>query len=780
MVFVLWLNIMPVFAQDKHTISGYVKEENTGEFLIGANVYIKELMKGTTTNQYGFYSLTLEQGEYTLVISYLGFQQVERKINLDRDMRINLPLKPQAVNVKEVVITAERDDKNVQNTEIGTTELEVEKIKELPAFLGEVDILKTIQLLPGVASAGEGNSGFYVRGGGPDQNLILLDDAVVYNASHLFGFFSVFNADAVKNIKLIKGGMPANYGGRLASVLDISMKEGNNKKYRADGGIGLISSRFTVQGPLKKDTSSFIISGRRTYIDLLMKSFIPDSSAFSGSGYYFYDLNTKINYKLSDKNRIFLSGYFGRDVFTYNNSDNGFKVKIPWGNATTSARWNHLFNDKLFLNTTLLFSDYHFQFEGTQSDFSFVLFSGIRDWNGLLDFSYFPSIRHSIKFGFNYIYHTFIPSNVTAHQGDVVFDTGEIIKYYAHDGAVYFNDEFDLSDKIRLNAGIRYSAFQHIGPFERYKKDAAGNQQSTVVYAKGEPVATYHGPEPRFTLRYSLNSMSSFKLSFTRNLQYIHLASISSVSLPTDIWMPSTDLVHPQIGIQYSGGYFRNFANNKYETSIEGYYKDMKNLVEYKEGAMPEESVNDNPDNLFTFGDGYSYGVELFIKKKIGRFNGWIGYTLSKTMRIFEDINNGDPFPAKYDRKHDLSTIATYDLNKRWSFSAIFVFATGNSVTLPLSRYIIEGNIVNEYGPRNSFRMKPYHRLDVSVTLKGKETKKFSSSWNFAVYNVYNRANPYFYYFDNEGNIQDGNLKITAKQVSLFPILPSITWNFKF
>lgn len=767
-------------AQKKFTVSGYVKEESTGEYLIGANVYIKELMKGTTTNQYGFYSLTLVQGKYTLVISYLGFQGIEMPIDLNKDIRNNLSLKSKSVQVKEVVITAERDDKNTQSAEMGTVDLDVEKVKELPAFLGEVDVLKTIQLLPGVASAGEGNSGFYVRGGGPDQNLILLDEAVVYNASHLFGFFSVFNADAVKNVKLIKGGMPANYGGRLASVLDISMKEGNNKQYQVDGGLGLISSRLTVQGPLKKDTCSFIISARRTYIDILMKGFIPDSSAFSGSGYYFYDLNTKINYRLSDKDRLFLSGYFGRDIFTYNNSNNGFKVKIPWGNATTSARWNHLFNDKLFMNTTMLFSDYHFEFEGTQSDFEFVLFSGIRDWNGKIDFNYFPSVRHNIKFGINYIYHTFVPNNVSARQGEVEFDTGEIMKYYAHDAAAYINDEFDLTDQLRINAGIRYSGFMHVGPFVRYKKDIAGNQQSSVVYDKGEPVATYHGPEPRITLRYAINTRSSVKLGYTHNLQYIHLASLSSVSLPTDIWMPSTDTVHPQIGNQYSGGYFRNFSENKYETSVEAYYKDMKNMLEYKEGALPEEGVNDNPDNQFTFGDGYSYGVELFIKKRYGKFNGWIGYTWSKTMRIFEEINNGNSFPAKYDRRHDISVLGTYELNKRWSFSAVFVFATGNAITMPVSRYTIEGNIVNEYGPRNSFRMKPYHRLDISATLKGKQSRKFQSSWNFAVYNVYNRANPYFYYFDNEGNVQDGNLKITAKQVSLFPILPSVTWNFKF
>lgn len=766
-------------ASGKHTISGYVKDETTGEYMIGANVYIKELMKGTSTNLYGFYSLTLKEGNYTLVISYLGYGDIEQEIELTKNIRINRSLKSKAILAKEFEVTGERNDANVQSAEMGVIELEVEKIKTLPAFLGEIDVLKTIQLLPGVQSATEGSSGFYVRGGGPDQNLILLDEAVVYNAAHLFGFFSIFNADAVKKVELIKGNIPAQYGGRLASVLNITMKEGNSKKYEVDGGIGLISSRLTVQGPIKKDTSSFIISGRRTYIDILMKPFIPESSPFSGSGYYFYDLNTKINYRLSDKDRLFMSGYFGRDVFTYNNDDNGFSVKIPWGNATTSFRWNHLFNDKLFLNTTVLFSDYQFEFVGAQSDFEFKLHSGIRDWNAKLDFNYFPSIRHNVKFGMNYIYHTFIPGTVTAKSNEVEFDTGDIIKYYAHDGAAYINDEFDLNDKIRINAGLRYSLFQHIGPFERFSKDQAGNVTNSEVYAKGEKVATYQGLEPRFTFRYSFNTRSSFKAGYTHNYQYIHLASLSALSLPTDVWVPSTDKVKPQIGTQYAIGYFRNFKENQFETSVELYYKEMDNLVEYKEGALPEENINDNPDNQFTFGKGTSYGAELFIKKRTGNTTGWIGYTWSKTMRVFPEINDGEEFPAKFDRLHDLSIIASHEI-KRWTFSAVFVYATGNSLTLPVSRYVIEGQIVNEYGVRNSVRMKSYHRLDVSATLKGKERKKFRSSWNFSVFNVYNRANPFFIYFDNEGDLDKGTLKITAKQVSLFPILPSITWNFEF
>lgn len=788
------------FSQEKYTISGYVKDASNGESMIGVNVYIKDIMKGTATNVYGFYSFTLEEGDYTLVYSFIGYQDIEIPIKLDQDLRMNKEMKLKERTTKEVEIVAERSDENTDGTQMGKVELEVEKIKTLPAFMGEVDILKTIQFLPGVQSAGEGNSGFYVRGGGPDQNLILLDEAVVYNAAHLFGFFSVFNADAVKNIELTKGGMPANYGGRLASVLDINMKEGNNRSFHGAGGIGLISSRLTLEGPIKQDTSSFIISGRRTYIDVLMKPFIPDSSPFNGSGYFFYDLNAKVNYKLSDKDRIFASGYFGRDVFTYNNTESNFLIRIPWGNATTSVRWNHLFSDKLFMNTTALYSDYNFAFEASQSQFDFKLFSGIRDWHLKSDFSYYPGLRHNIKFGVDYIYHTFTPNNATAESGDVVFDTGEIQRIKAHESAAYVMDEFDFNDQFRVNAGMRLSYFQQVGPFDRYVKNEKMQTTDTIVYAKGEKVADYFGLEPRISARFKFNDGSSVKASFTQNYQFVHLASLSAVSLPTDIWIPSSDRVKPQIGRQYSAGYFRNFKENLWEASVELYYKDMYNLVEYREGAVPENDVGDNPDNQLVFGDGYSYGAEFFVKRRYGATTGWVGYTWSKTMREFSDpergiINNGEEFPAKYDRRHDLSIVLTHKLNDSWTFGGVFVYATGNAITLPVSRYFIEGTVVSEYGPRNGNRMAPYHRADISATFTPKNQKKkinpetgevewidkkFQSSWNFSVYNVYNRANPYFIYFDNTGDLAQGTLQVSARQVSLFPILPSVTWNFKF
>lgn len=791
-------------AQNKFTISGYLNEEETGEDLIGANIFIKELLQGTSTNQYGFYSITVPEGSYNLIYSYLGYQDYIQTIELNKDIRLNIPLKNAAITAEEVVIESERPEENINSGQMGSVTLEVSQIKALPALMGEVDILKTIQLLPGVQSSGEGNSGFYVRGGGPDQNLILLDEAVVYNASHLFGFFSVFNADAVKNMKLIKGGMPANYGGRLASVLDISMKEGNSKKWEVEGGIGAISSKLTVQGPIKKDVCSFIVSGRRTYIDLLLPLFTKGekSKAFEGTGYYFYDLNTKINYKISDKDRIFLSGYFGRDVFNFSQGDNGFSTKVPWGNATASMRWNHLFNEKLFMNTSLIFTDYDFSIEVGQSDFELKLFSGIRDYNAKLDFNYYPTVRHNVKFGGNYIFHIFTPSSASAKQGDVVFDTGEIIKQYAHEGAVYINDEFDLTDKIKLNGGLRYSFFNQVGPFTRYQQDGFGDITDTLTYNKNEGIQFYNGLEPRFTARYQLNSTSSVKAAYTFNYQYIHMSSLSGVSLPADLWISSSDIVKPQEGTQYAAGYFKNFMNNKYESSVELYYKTMKNVVEYKEGYLPGDNVMNNTDNNLIFGDGLSYGAEFFLKKRTGDLNGWIGYTISKTTRIFDNINDGEVFPTKYDRRHDLSIVAAYDIkrsktktdvdtmatkgfknwfkSKNWTFSASFVYATGDAITLPVSRYIFEGNIVNEYGPRNSFRMPSYHRMDVGVTWSGKQRKKYESSWNLSVYNVYSRANPYFIYFDNEGEWDQGTLQIKAMQVSLFPIIPSITWNFKF
>ena len=786
-----------MFSQ-QHTLSGYVKDALTGEALIGVSIYVEKESKGATTNVYGFYSISLKSGEYEVKYSYVGYADILKTIQFKDHVRLNIDLNKSQDLLDEVVIDAKQSDENTTGTQMGQIELSIDKIKTIPAFMGEVDILKTIQFLPGVSSGGEGNTGFYVRGGGPDQNLILLDEATVYNASHLFGFFSVFNADAIKNVKLIKGGMPSNYGGRLSSVLDITMKDGNYKSFQADGGIGLIASRLTLQGPIKEDTASFILSGRRTYIDVLAKPLISDTSAFKGSGYYFYDLTAKLNWRLSDKDRLYLSGYFGRDVFTFNNKDLDFNFNIPWGNATASLRWNHLFSDKLFVNTTAVFTDYNFAFEGGSSDFNFKLTSGVRDGNLKQDYTYYHSSLHNIKFGWNYTLHRFIPTSTEASSNDVEFDTGEKVKIWGNEAAIYLLDDWSVNERLKVNFGMRLSMYQHIGPFTRYfNNENTGTTDSTINYSSGKPIKTYFGPEPRLSARYLFPDNSSFKLGIAHNYQYIHLASISSVSLPTDLWFPSTELVKPQIGTQYSMGYFKNFFNNKYEASVELYYKDLNNLIEYKENSFPEDNLKNNVDNQLTFGRGYSYGVEFFLKKRLGDFNGWIGYTWSKTMRQFDEIDNGVEFPAKYDRRNDLSVVLQYQINERVNIGGVFVYATGNSLSLPERRWVSaeENRIITVWSKRNAFRLDAYHRADISITIDAKpykelknietnnlvrKKKKIISSWNISVYNVYNRANPYFIFFDATGDPSQGSVDFNANQVSLFPILPSVTWNFKF
>lgn len=791
------LNTPPAWSQVvRHTISGYVRDSSTGEYLIGATVFIKELQKGGATNPYGFYSITIDEGEYTLASTFIGYKEYQKPIKLDQDLRINIDLQPSAIEVVEVEIKGERSDRNVQSLDMGVSELPIQTIKSLPVFMGEVDVLKSIQLLPGVQSAGEGNSGYYVRGGGPDQNLVLLDEATVYNASHLFGFFSVFNADAIKSVSLTKGGMPAKYGGRLASVLDISMKEGNNREFRGEGGMGFIASRLTLEGPIVKDKSSFIISGRRTFVDLFLREpFIQEGDAAFGNSYYFYDLNAKVNYKISDKDRLFISGYFGRDAFRFKSKSTGFTANIPWGNATASLRWNHLFNDKLFLNTSLIFSDYQFSFGAGQESLEFKLYSGIRDMSVKTDFSWFPSLQHQIKFGAQYTYHQFTPSTVEARSGDTQFDLGEKVVLLSHEGAMYAQDDWEVSDKLALGMGLRFTYFNQVGPFTRYIQNSDFETIDTVKYGAGESVQAYNHVEPRFNMRYITGSNSSLKASYTKNYQYVHVASLSSASLPTDVWVPSSSRVKPQIGEQYALGYFQNFKENLWETSVEVYYKSMRNQIEYREGAQPDDDVKNNQDNNFVFGKGWSYGAEFFIKKTRGRYNGWIGYTLAWTERQFPDLNNGKVFPAKYDRRHDLSIALTYELNEKWTFGAVWVYATGNALTLPQSRLFLNGpvdvgqlvtgngsfpQVYSDYGPRNSYRQPAYHRLDISATLQLRKRKNWEASWNFSIFNVYNRYNPYFIYFDDFIDETSGQFKLQAKQVSLFPIIPSVTYNFKF
>jgi hypothetical protein len=764
------------FGQDKFTINGYIRDSISGESIISATITIDG--KAVNSNQYGFYSLTLVAGEYDLAVSHVSYRTVSYRITLKEDIQQNIFLLPKAAALNEVIVYSKKRDANVRNAQMGKIDLSIGQIKSIPAFMGEVDILKAIQLLPGVQTAGEGNSGFYVRGGGPDQNLIILDDAVVYNTGHLFGFFSIFNSDAIKNTSLVKGGMPAQYGGRLSSVLDVTMKDGNSNQFQAEGGIGLIASRLSLQGPIKKDKASFIISARRTYIDALVKPFISKESNAYGSGYYFYDLNAKINYKFSEKDRLFLSGYFGRDVFNYRDKKLSFRADVPWGNSTGTLRWNHVFNRKLFANTTVVYNDYNFSFGAAQNDFEIKLASGIKDVTAKADFDFYPSGSHKIKFGGLATHHKFIPNVTSGRQDSVIFKPSNDGVKYALENALYIQDDWDLSDNLKMNYGLRWSHFSQIGPYTKYVKDANQNKLDSTEYSCFEKVKGYSGLEPRVTLRYSVNTNTSIKGSVTRNLQFIHLVSNAGTTLPTDLWVPSTFRVQPQISWQYAGGVFKNFKNNEYETSIEVYYKRMQNQIEYREGYSP--SLRD-PEEEFVFGKGWSYGSELFVNKTRGRLTGWIGYTLSWTWRKFPDLNSGVKYPAKYDRRHDLSVVGTYELNSKWKLGGVFIYATGNATSLPERFYVVNGVLTQEYSAINKYRLPSYHRFDISATYTPqKKNKKFQSYWVFSVYNAYNRKNPYFIYFDQSGSPYNGTLEIQAKQVSLFPVLPSVTWNFRF
>ncbi len=770
------INLLSISSQT--TLSGRVRNAASGEYILGANVIVEDNLLGVSTNLYGFYSLSLPEGENTIKYSFIGFESLILKVNMMESSVKDVNLIPKTVEIKGADIIGERGE-NTNSTELGSTVVSIETIKSLPALFGEVDVLKVIQLLPGIQSSGEGNTGFYVRGGGPDQNLILLDNAAVYNASHLFGFFSVFNADAISNVGVHKGTMPARYGGRISSVLDISLREGNRREYKVNGGVGLISARFTVEGPIKKDVSSFIISARRTYIDVLTRPFTKGTSA-EGSGYFFYDLNAKVNHRFSEKDEVFLSGYYGRDVFSYKNVDAGFGSSIPWGNAIASLRWNHLFNDKLFLNMNVAYSDYNFAFEGEQDDFAFGFNSGIEDWSYKSTLNYYPNSRHKIQGGIEYVFHNFMPTDYFARNGDTPIEFGVSTVTYSHESSAFFESDYEVNEFLKIYTGLRYSDFRHVGPFTRYSTDYT--DQDSTVFGKGDLVKKYGGFEPRISARIKTGTYSSIKAGFSENYQYVHLASLSASTAPTDVWLPSSDLVKPQWGRQWSAGYFTDLGKDRsWEASIEGYYKSLENLVEYADNTLPTDNIGTNTDNNLIFGKGWSYGAEFFLKRRAGRVNGWVGYTWSKTQRVFEELNDGEVFDAKFDRRHDLSVVIDYTLNEKWRFGGVFVYATGNAISLPIQRYVIEGRITDLYGDRNGFRMSDYHRADISATYTPEQKREnLESSWVFSIYNLYNRANPYFLFFDSEGSVTDGSLQVNAKQISLFPILPSFTWNFKF
>ena len=772
----------------KVNFNGYIKDKESGEVLIAANVYISELEIGVATNVYGYFSLSVPPGKYTVRITYVGYDELKQVIDITERTNLTFELVETSIQGEEIVISAERQDQNVTSSEMSKIEIQADEIKEIPVLFGETDIIKTIQLLPGIQSTGDGNSGFYVRGGGPDQNLILVDDAVVYNASHLFGFFSVFNADAVKNVSIIKGGIPSEYGGRLSSVLNVTLKEGNARKMDAAGGLGIISSRLLLEGPLIKDKSSFMIAGRRTYADVLIQPFLNEQT--KGNRYFFYDLNTKLNYKFSDKDRLFLSGYFGKDVFKF--KDNASTSLSPpefgsdWGNSTVTLRWNHLYSDKLFSNTSFIFSDYYFSFDANFNSVNFNLKSSIRDYNLKSDYEYFANVLTKIKFGVNAIHHTFNPTAVNFNVGEQEVELNSPDRI-ALEYAAYFQVERDITEHLNINVGLRASAFNNIGPFTQAEYDEAGRLTGdSITYGKGESIKWYQALEPRFSFRYITSKTSSVKGSFTKTNQYLHLASISGGTLPTDLWLPSSPLIKPQIAYQGALGFFKNLKDNTYETSIETFYKPMLNQIDFEPGT--NLFLASEVDRNVLSGTGLAYGLELFVKKKKGKFTGWIGYTLSKTSRTVEQLNNGDPYSPRYDRRHDISVLGTYKFNDQWKVSVVWVYATGIAYTPGVGRFFGNIGVNNEFKPLfdvitvypdefNSFRLRAYQRVDLSIIYKPKTKKvrKWSGEWNLSVFNMLNRKNPYFVFYETDFSTGTN----TAKMI-YFPIIPSISYNFKF
>ena len=770
LVLILLLSIIFQYssAQTKRTISGNVTDAKTGETLIGASIKISG---GNTasglTNAYGFYSLIIPVGKYEVAVSFIGYKTSIRQVEVSaKDLRLNVALEEDN-QLNEVVISATKKNENVSSPQMGLQKLSVREINDVPVLLGERDVLKTLQLLPGIKSAGEGNSGFYVRGGATDQNLILLDEAPVYNASHLLGFFSTFNSDAIKDVSVYKGGMPAQYGGRLASVLDLKMNDGNRKEFTAEGGIGLISSRLKVEGPIVKDKGSFMVSARRTYMDLFFK-LSPDSSINSNT-LYFYDLNAKANYQLDDKNTLYISGYFGRDKLGLAETF-GFN----WGNATVTLRWNHLYSNKLFSNTSLIYSNYNYVIQNMMEDNNFKVNSSIKDFNLKQDFDYRLSNDHSLKFGLNVIHHTIAPGKLSADESSSVNPT----TYENRKGlesALYVSDEWTVNERFSLVYGLRLSSFSLLGPGNFKTYDDEGNMVSNKFYNANAVVKTYLNLEPRLSASYQLNPSSAIKGAYTRNVQNIHLMSNSTSTSPTDLYIMNSNNVKPEIADQVATGYFRNFNDDKYEFSAEIYYKWMQNQIEYRSGTDLRGNSNVEADLLY--GDGRAYGIELFLKKRFGKFNGWIGYTYSRTERQFDAINDGKWFYAKQDRTHDISLVGIYKASTRWTFSSVFVYNTGNAVTYPSGKYEINGKTAFYYKEKNGYRTPAYHRLDVAATLEGKPGKKLQSSWSFGIYNVYNRQNAFAIDFkDNENDPS----RTEVVRTTLFGIIPSVTWNFKF
>jgi hypothetical protein len=772
------------FSQEKVTLSGVVSDIDNNETLIGVSVYIAELNIGTYTNEYGFYSITLPKGSYTTQISYVGFTTIVEKIEINQNVKKNFSLKESNQELKEVVITKNIYRNNIKKPEMSVNKLSVNTIKQMPAILGETDLIKSILTLPGVTNAGEGQSGFNVRGGSADQNLVLLDEATIYNTSHLFGFFSVFNTDAIKDIKLYKGGIPSRFGGRVASVLEIYQKDGNSADFHMNGGIGIISSRLLAEGPIVKNKGSFLLAGRSSYAHLFLKLTDNKNSA------YFYDLNTKLSYKLNDNNNLYVSGYFGRDVFSLNES-----FVNTYGNSVFNVRWNHLFSNKLFSNLSVIYSDYYY---GLTLDFiGFNWESSVKNYNFKYDLKHYISEKVKLYYGANTIYYDFNPGKIEPTNSNSGINPDQLAKKYAFEPSAYIDVEQQITDKLAVNYGLRYSRFYRLGNEEInlyannqavvYNENFQVYEKATPIgtqyYKKNETIAQFGNLEPRFSIAYTINENNSIKASYNRMSQYLHLISNTQSPTPLDVWTPSDDYLKPQILDQVAFGYFKNFKNDDYSLEIETFYKKLKNRVDYIDGA--DLIANDDIEQVVLNGEARAYGLEILARKNNGKLNGWISYTLSRSEQrtpgrndVETGINNGEWYKTGWDKLHNISVTSMYKLNEKWSFSSIFSLQSGQPVTYPNGQYQYQGITVPTYGLRNENRLPTYHRLDISATLVPEKNKNrnWYGEWVFGIYNVYSRKNAASISFRQ--NQDSGNNE--AVRLSIFGIVPSVTYNFKF
>lgn len=768
---ILWMIVVLTglhsYGQERYTISGTIRVKNTGETIIGASIRVAEA--GTLSNDYGFYSISLPQGNYTLSISATGMIVYSQQITLEKNLTLNIALEEETKMLDNVTITAIAKARSLSSPQMGIERLSTKEIKNIPVLLGERDVLKTVQLLPGIKSAGEGNSGFFVRGGAADQNLILLDEATVYNASHLLGFFSTFNSDAIKDLTVYKGGMPAQYGGRLSSVLDIKMNDGNNQDYAVSGGLGLISAKLNVEGPIQKDKSSFLITGRRTYADMFLK--LAKDTSLRNNTLYFYDLNAKLNYSIGDKDRLYLSGYFGKDVLAA-----GQTFGLDWGNATGTLRWNHIFSNKLFSNTSLIFSNYNYNISIRSGANEFDIFSQIRDLNLKQEFQWYLNNKNNIRFGFNSVYHTIRPGEVRPASNMSSINLALLQKRYSWENALYFTNTWKAANKLNITYGLRLTSFSILGEGDFYNINEEGNVTDTLSYTRGAFVKTYINPEPRVAASYQLSSNSSVKASYVRNVQNLHLISNSTTSSPTDKWVASTNIIKPEIADLIAVGYYKNLWGANYELTSEVYYKTMQNQIDYRDGANVFEN-SDAIEAQLLFGKGRAYGAELQFKKKTGKLTGWISYTLSKTEKKIDGISNNQWYNARQDRTHDLALVVSYELNNKWTVSANWIYYTGNAVTFPAGKYHVNDQTYFYYTERNAYRMPAYHRLDLGANWKLRQRKRFSSELSFSIYNAYGRENAYTISFREREDDPD---QTEAVQLALFRFIPSISYNFKF